>query len=216
MASHQGDQESFEEDYGKEAVILRVGRPVLIIRNNETELVFEEAESEVWRDRLLNAKQQLSLSIPAIGRIELQNHPSLDWCGTGWLIDKDTVVTNRHVAELFGRNSGAGFTFRQGDDGKAMSASIDVLQEYNNPETRMYKLKKILYIEPEPGPDMAFLTVEPFGDDMPRHIVLAGKPATDQSDVAVIGYPAKDSRMPDVELMEKIFGNVFGKKAGAG
>ncbi len=212
MVSNRGDQESFEEDYGKEAVILRVGRPVLIIRNNETELVFEEAESEVWRDRLLNAKQQLSLSIPAIGRIELQNHPSLDWCGTGWLIDKDTIVTNRHVAELFGRNGGAGFTFRQGDDGNPMTAAIDVLQEYQNPQTRTYKLKKILHIEPEPGPDMAFLTVEPFGDDMPAAVILATGKISDQSDVAVIGYPAKDSRMPDVELMEKIFGNVFGKK----
>ena len=30
--------------------------------------------------------------------------------------------------------------------------------------------------------------------------------------MAVIGYPARDSRIPDVDLMDQIFGNVYDKK----
>lgn len=213
ISNDANDQEALvEEDVFAEAVVLRVGRPVLIIRNNEAELVLEDAESEEWRQRLTDAKQQLALSIPAIGRIELSNHPSLDWCGTGWLIDNNTVVTNRHVAELFARKNGAGFTFRQGEDGNPMASGIDLLQEFGNPATRVMKLKKILYIEPEPGPDMAFLQAEPLGDGMPTPVTLQAEPAASLSNVAVIGYPAKDSRMPDVDLMEKIFGKVYNKK----
>ena len=38
-----------------------------------------------------------------------------------------------------------------------------------------------------------------------------GLPSADEQ-VAVIGYPARDSRIPDQELMEQIFGDVFDKK----
>ncbi|HEX2682959.1 MAG TPA: trypsin-like peptidase domain-containing protein, partial [Ferruginibacter sp.] len=208
-----GTVESLTNDEtGMEAVICRVGRPVLIINNSEIELAFEDPESEIWGQRLKNARQQLALSVPAVGRIGLKNHPALDWCGTGWLIDKDIVVTNRHVAEIFASSNGKGFTFRQGEDGGLMKTDIDLLQEYNRPDKRVMKLTKVLYIEPEPGPDIAFLAAEPLSENMPVPIGLSDRPVSAGSDVAVIGYPAIDSRMPDIELMRKIFKDVYDKK----
>src|ERR1051325_641587 len=58
-----------------ETIVLRTGRPVLAISNNETQLVFEEAESEVWKDRLIRARDGINHAIRAVGRIDLVNHP---------------------------------------------------------------------------------------------------------------------------------------------
>src|SRR6185503_16144936 len=41
---------------------------------------------------------------------------------------------------------------------------------------------------------------------------LSASPAQAEQQVAVIGYPARDRRVPDDELMQSIFGNVYNKK----
>ncbi|HEV2843218.1 MAG TPA: hypothetical protein VG477_00090, partial [Thermoanaerobaculia bacterium] len=109
-------------DFTRETIVLRVGRPVLAILRNEPRLEFRDAESEVWRQRLVNARDHLTRAIKAVGRIEVANHPRFEWIGTGWLVDEDVVVTNRHVAQEFGRRSGSGFVFRQGSAGRPMTA----------------------------------------------------------------------------------------------
>jgi endonuclease G len=43
-------------------------------------------------------------------------------------------------------------------------------------------------------------------------IPLSASPAQAEQQVAVIGYPARDSRVPDDQLMQSIFGNVYNKK----
>lgn len=195
-----------------EAVILRTGRPVLTIFNNDVKLEFSDAESEVWRQRLTDARNIVAGVIPSVGRIEVQNHPQLDWAGTGWFIDKNIIVTNRHVAELFGRNTSNGFIFRQSATGNTMGSAIDLLQEADNPNKWIYRVTKILHIEPEPGPDISFMQVELSQGTPPPPLPLNNNGISVQSNVAVIGYPAKDSRMPEVDLMERIFGSVYNKK----
>jgi endonuclease G len=72
----------------------------------------------------------------------------------------------------------------------------------------------VLHIEQD-GPDMAFLEVDPASNgtaSLAKPIALAGKVPAKERFVAVIGYPARDSRIPDLDLMEKIFGDVFDKK----
>jgi endonuclease G, mitochondrial len=212
----ESTEESLEmaqpEEILTEAVILRTGRPVLTIFNNDVKLEFADAESEVWRQRLIDAKNIVASVIPSVGRIEVQNHPQLDWAGTGWFIGKNTIVTNRHVAELFGRNTSNGFIFRQSATGSSMGSAIDLLQEADNPNKFIFQVRKILHIEPEPGPDIAFLQVELAQGTPPPPLPLNGSGISVQSNVAVIGYPAKDSRMPEVDLMERIFGKVYNKK----
>ncbi|WP_242929097.1 DNA/RNA non-specific endonuclease [Pontibacter vulgaris] len=197
-----------------ETIVLRVGRPVLSVYEGETILNFKEAESEVWRNKLIAAQEQLNIAIQAVGRIEVENHPvGYTWLGTGWLVEKDIVVTNRHVAELFGRSNGNGFVFRQGTDGNSIRASIDFLEEADNPRDFTFRLKRILHIAESHAPDVAFLQVEPVdGKEMPSPITLSTRHIDGNPDVAVIGYPARDSRIPDQQLMIDIFGDVFDKK----
>lgn len=196
-----------------ETIVLRTGRPVLTVKNDSPELVFRDAESEVWRERLQKAKDQVHRAVVASGRVEVQHHPTFDWIGTGWLVRDDIIVTNRHVAKEFARRQGTQFRFRPGTLGRTMRASVDFLEELGRADERTFQLKQVLHIEGDNGPDMALLKVEqkdPFKLAAPiglsPHAAIAGQ------QVATIGYPARDSRIPELDLMEDIFGDVFDKK----
>jgi endonuclease G, mitochondrial len=197
-------------DLAQETIVMRTGRPVLAILRNQAELTFTYPDSMVWKSRLENAASALVNGARAVGRIEVEGH-NLAWLGTGWLVAPDVVVTNRHVAAEFGRQDGARFVFRQGLTGQPMTASIDFLEEVGSPEELTFALERVLHIEGPAGPDMAFLRVAANGSGWPSPIALAASAANDEL-VAVIGYPARDSRIPDQQLMEQIFGDVYDKK----
>jgi endonuclease G len=202
---------SLPDDLAPETIVLRTGRPVLTVRNDEAELTFADAESEVWRARLLAARDRLAPAIRAAGRIEVDRH-GLDWLGTGWLVADDVVVTNRHVAAEFGRRQGERFVFRQGFGGP-MASRIDFREEVGGSGAREFALARILHIEDDGGPDVAFLQVTPrTGDPLARPIALAARTPCARQQVAVIGYAARDSRIPEQDLMLRIFGDVFDKK----
>lgn len=195
-----------------ESIVLRRERPVLTIHENETQLVFiDQADSQIWQERLKQAKPLLDQAIRAVGRIELKGG-RLDWVGTGWLVSENVIVTNRHVAVEFAMRRGEGFTFRAGTDG-AMRAAVDFIQEVDNPATLVFKLLRPIHIEEAPGPDLAFFEIEltSGGASLASPIKLADKPAVNEN-IATIGYPAYDSRIPEPELMERIFGKTYNKK----
>jgi endonuclease G, mitochondrial len=199
------------DDLAPETIVFRTGRPVLAVKNDEAELTFADAESEVWRARLLASREVLAQAIRAAGRIEVDRH-ELDWLGTGWLVADDIVVTNRHVAAEFGRREGERFVFRQGFGG-TIASRIDFREEMGGSGAREFALARILHIEDDEGPDVAFLQVTPRADDpLARPIPLAARTPRARQRVAVIGYPARDSRIPEQDLMLRIFGNVFDKK----
>jgi endonuclease G len=203
---------SAEEAVELESIAMRTLRPVLAIKDNETQLEFvDEADSKVWKQRLQDAKPFLADAIRAVGRIDLQGS-RLDWVGTGWLVHDNILVTNRHVANEFAMRKGQGLNFRMGSDGP-IGASVDFLQEIANPRTLVFKLVRPLHIEEEPGPDVSFFEVEQSGGDgtLAKPIVLAGQ-VTATENAATIGYPAYDSRIPEPDLMEKIFGKTYSKK----
>jgi endonuclease G len=201
-----------EDNVALESIVLRRTRPVLAVRDNEAKLDFvDKADSEIWRARLTKAKPLLDRAIRAVGRIDLQG-ARLDWVGTGWLVAENILVTNRHVAREFATRKGDGFTFQTGLNGP-MTADIDFLQEIDNPATLVFKLIKPLHIEEEPGPDLSFFEVEVTGGNskLAVPIELAAQMATTEN-VATIGYPAYDSRIPEPNLMEDIFGKTYNKK----
>ena len=196
-----------------ETIVLRTGRPVLAVKNDNPELVFRDADSQVWKERLEKAKDRVQRAVLASGRVEVQHHPTFDWIGTGWLVRENIIVTNRHVAKEFARRQGTQFAFRPGTRGRTMRASVDFLEEFGRADERTFQLKQVLHIEDDSGPDMALLKVEQNGAlelaapiALSRHAMIAGQ------QVATIGYPARDSRIPELDLMEEIFGDVFDKK----
>jgi endonuclease G len=71
-----------------------------------------------------------------------------------------------------------------------------LLEEVDREDTLTFQLRQILHIEDSDGPDLAFLGVEQIdGDSPPAPIALAEASQPDEL-VAVIGYPARDSRIP--------------------
>ncbi|SFO69907.1 endonuclease G [Chitinophaga sp. YR627] len=208
----EGLQEGFNNDFALETIVLRVGRPVLRINDNLPRLDFEDVESQIWKSKLEQARNTLLRTIPSVGRIEVKHHPSYEWLGTGWMVAEDIVVTNRHVAQEFGSRNGEGFVFRQLLD-TPVTSSIDFLREQDLSPDLSFQVVKILHIEDDRGPDIAFLKVAPTGNKtLPPQLPLFTGTSLSNTDVAVIGYPARDSRIPDVALMEDIFGKIYNFK----
>lgn len=218
MAAAEGAAtESFEVDRPpddalmQESIILRRRRPVLAIQRGAAVLNFEDAQDvPLWKSRLEVAASILVGVIPSVGRIELSGHPDFSWVGTGWLVHPQFLVTNRHVAEIFSRGESGRFTMLPGLEGD-MVASIDLLQEIGRDDKQVFQVKRTRYIEPRPGLDLAFLEVEQIAGRVAEPIVLSGAP-TKNPFVATIGYPAFDSRIPEPDLMRRIYGDVFDKK----
>ena len=196
-----------------ETIVRPLARPVLVIRDNQATIEFLGPDSEVWRSRIETAKPILDRVIPAVGRVEVTNHPDFNWLGTGWLVADDIIVTNRHVAQEFGRRGANGFTFRAGINGGAMTSRLDFLEEDQRSYSLEYSVDSILYIATSSEPDIAFLRlIKPVtGRPLPPPIELA-ETVTGDEFIATIGYPARDSRVPDQDLVLQIFGDVYEKK----
>ncbi len=196
-----------------EAIVRRFGRPVLFIRQGE----IARPESELWQGKIKAARANLEAVIPSVGRIEVRNHPSKPWLGTGWLVAPEVLVTNRHVAIELGRKGGDGFVFKRNPAGKRIRARIDFREEFEQPEEDEFRVRRILHIEPDDdvSPDIAFLKVSRLGSDdqeLPPPVPLSPvDPEPDQT-VGVIGYAAWDGRRNDEGVMERIFENIYNVK----
>ncbi len=204
---------SVEDQIDLESIVLRSERPVIVLRADKPVLTIADDSQDglVWKARLEAATPAIEAAARAVGRIELQGG-YLDWVGTGWVVDDGVLVTNRHVAELFAHRNGEGVVFRAGESG-SIQAACDFLQEIDNDQRRVFRLRRPLHIEDAEGPDMAFFEIEKEAnnDQLAAPIGLASQTGV-TANAAVIGYPAFDSRIPDLELMERIYGRLYNKK----
>ena len=197
-----------------QSIVQRVGRPVFGVIGGKVDLDTTSAEDGVWNTRLQQAAAVLGPSIAAVGRVEATNWPiGAPYVGTGWLIDENLIVTNRHVALEFAERGQKGFVFQLGfDRSNPVAVDVDFLEEIDNPATARFAIGDILYIARDSEPDLAFLRLNP-GKGPPAHAIkLASKLLPSKTMVGVVGYPGRDPRIPDQDLMAKIFGNVFDKK----
>ena len=195
-------------------IVLRMGRPVLAIVGDAPQLRFKDSESAVWRARLQASRGPLTRAARAVGRIEVTGLPGVPYVGTGWLVHDDIVVTNRHVALTFARRARGGFTFKPGHGAQAPSVFVDFLEETGRRAQRPVPVVEILHIDDEAGPDLAFLRLDANAGVGPvaSAIALNTSRVRREQQVAVIGYPARDNRVPDQRLVQSIFGDVFDKK----
>ncbi len=195
-----------------EAVVRLFGRPVLLVQDDAvTQDVLDGLESAEWKTRLAAAKKWIEPRLPAVGRINLGNHPSYAWVGTGWVVRNRILVTNRHVAREFCRFSGAEgrFVFQLHDQNRrSVSPRIDFRTEYDRSVERDFKIVEVLHIGDDDGPDVAFLLLDDAADGVPP-IPLAGARPGEGSHLAVIGYPAEDHRHNDPDAMRRIFDGIY-------
>jgi V8-like Glu-specific endopeptidase len=145
-----------------------------------------------------------------VGRIEVSGHPDFDWIGTGFLVARDIVMTNRHVAVEFARQSGAKWQFQAG-----RASSIDLREEFGSTETFEVSVKEVVGVHKTL--DLALLKVEAASRDgrpLPDPLPLASSEPAGLAGrkVYAVGYPAWDGRRNDPEPMRRVFMDIYNVK----
>ncbi|MDQ7802715.1 serine protease [Amycolatopsis sp. A133] len=191
------------EELGLEAIVLRFGRPALLVQHGD----FTTDLPTGW-EVLDDHRDAIGESIARVGRVEVDGHPDFEWLGTGFLVADDVLMTNRHVAMEFARRDGAEWSFRTG-----RSATWDVLEESGFPGQREFAIQGIIGVHDADLVDLALLRVEPIGD-LPAPVTLATTAPDDLIDrkVYVVGYPAADGRRNDPADMSRIFADIYNVK----
>ncbi|WP_205917873.1 DNA/RNA non-specific endonuclease [Rhizobium ruizarguesonis] len=206
--------DSIQNPVGLEAIVRRVGRPPMLIRNDKIEFdpvpllpQFTEAHA-----------RRAERFIPSVGRVEFINH-SMRWGGTGFVIDeapggRRIVATNRHVAKLVARRGrdGSGI-FLRSPIGARYGANLDLREEVGSPSGDAYTLSvdKIAYLADDSAADVALLEIKVRDGLSPDPIPLASRRGHDRELVATIGYPAFDDRN-DLAQMRQYFHDLYDVK----
>lgn len=189
-----------------EAIVLRFGRPSLLVKNG----TFEVPESDTWKARLTPYKTSIDRAINSVGRVELLNHSDYDWVGTAWMISDEIAITNRHVALTFAQGTGNGFGFRR----NSYRAFVDFKEEHLQLGSQEVEVEDILYIadDREDFPDLAFLKLKKTNSMLlpPPLQLYEGTPFNRQM-VVTVGYTSYDSRNDDAD-MSSSFGNIYNVK----
>jgi endonuclease G len=184
-----------QEQFALEAIVMPKYRPVVFVRGDSYDDV-----PDPWLS--LNSpevKSRIAQSLPAIGRIELPLSQFVPYGGTGFVVGRDLLMTNRHVAQLFSEGLGTHIRYQTG------GSAVDFKRQVDTPESDQSGYFKVRGVEMiHPYWDMALLRVD--GLSANRMLRLSVKSPEDLlgRNVVVIGYPARDDRN-DLALQDQIF-----------
>ncbi len=196
------DLNAGEQD-GLEAIVVPGKRPAIDIVEGDF-LVMDPLWRHLDTDAALHA--HIKACIPSIGRIELPGHPTAPYGGTGFVVGKGLLMTNRHVAGIFA--DGVGETGIRMKPGRR--AGIDFRRERDQPVGPVLEVRRVRMVHPYW--DMALLEVDGLPDAIkPLKLSLADTTADTKQDVVVIGYPAFDPRNAR-DVQDSTFGGVYGVK----
>lgn len=195
-------------DARAEAIVLAELRPPYFIKNDKIEIIGDFDHIDLVRDK----KAALERIARNVGRVDLLHHPTYDFVGTGWLIEKDIVVTNRHVAEIFAEADWTGdYRPLPGTGRDPLEALVDyVRQHQTDADPRKAFVTEVLYIAGPREPDIAFMRVQALEGAKP--LTLADRRAEVDQPVAAVGYPAWDGDRNDPGLMADLFGGIYNVK----
>jgi hypothetical protein len=196
-----------DETIGLEAVLLLYGRPALLVE--EDHLAAVPASWTVLEDQ----REDIEMIQRGVGRIELFGHPDLDWAGTGFLVSENFLATTRRVAELFAERNNNDWQFRPG-----ISAWMDYRSPYQTVSTAGYRVRSVFGVHDTY--DLALLEVErpQLNGSSPAPLPLLGNPAPvfenrlDNRDVYLVGYPIRDARRNEPEIVARMFRDVYNVK----
>jgi endonuclease G len=193
-----------QQYYGLEALIAEEIRPAFEIING-TFAAPHPLWTKLTSDPMLKAR--IEAVIPSVGRIELPGNRRVPYGGTGFVVGKNLIMTNRHVAEIFGTGLGdRNLKFITG-----AKAGIDFLREKGGRAGQTLTVRQILMIHPYW--DLSILEVEGLSDQHAQ-IKLSLTDARELPighEVFVIGYPAYDPRNP-ADAQQKLFEGIYGIK----
>ena len=188
---------------------------MLAIVGGAAQLEFRDSESEVWRTRL----QASSAHAAARGgrrRPHRRDRPA------GRAVRRHGLARGKgHDRDESSRGAGIRAARPRPlhvQEGARLSADrrVDRFSRRSRPDRSSSRSRssEILHIEDDDGPDFALLRVgESRGQALAPPIPLSTSPPQAKQQVAVIGYPARDSRAPDAQLVQSIFGDVLRQEA---
>lgn len=207
LLRHQRDRATLtrDEQVGLEAIVRLTARPAILIQDGR--FLPPPAEWAILDEP--DTRAAIERTVTAVGRIEVDGHPSLDWIGTGFLVAEDVVMTNRHVAMEFAELAGRSWRIRE-----RMKVRLDYVEELGATRSAEFAVRDIIGVHPRH--DLALLGVSTRGSRgarRPTPLPLAARPTLRAGrKVYVIGYPAADSRRNDPEEMRRIFANIYDVK----
>jgi endonuclease G, mitochondrial len=197
----RGEPLSERDSFITEAIILPNERPVVDVVNG----TYATPPAPFRHLGKRAPRARLEAALPAIGRVELPDHPSLPYGGTGFVVGKGLLMTNRHVAELFATGLGReALAFLPG-----RSAAVDFLRERDRADSLLFQIRRVAMVHPYW--DMALLEVQGLASVKPLSLSSAPPGDLRERDVAVVGYPALDPRNA-VDVQNRIFAGVFNVK----
>jgi endonuclease G, mitochondrial len=192
---------SEEDSFIAEAIILPNERPVVDVVDG----TYATPPAPFRHLGKKAARAKIQPALPAIGRVELPDHPSLPYGGTGFVVGDGLLMTNRHVAELFATGLGREtLSFIPGQ-----RAAVDFLRERDRTESLLFQIRRVALVHPYW--DMALLEVDGLASVTPLRLSTAPPGDLRERDVVVVGYPALDPRNA-VDVQNRIFAGVFNVK----
>jgi endonuclease G, mitochondrial len=202
MAEGRQHELTDEEMDGLEAIVLPQNRPVVFVKGD----FYDDVEHPWEKLNPSDVKARVSRAFPSIGRIEVPNMPQLPYAGTGFVVGKRLVMTNRHVAGLFSSGLGLKIAYNPGDSVINFRRQIDSRDSDGNSYVEVLGVEMI-----HPYWDMALLRVADLPDD--RVLALSTRIPEDLEgrDIVAVGYPAKDWRS-DLALQDRIFSGQYNVK----
>lgn len=203
----------------QEAIVQLEMRPPYLIQNDEILIQGEYGIDNAYENRSVieTNRSQLQNVAKSVGRLDLLFHPEgHPFAGTGWLIDETTVVTNRHVAEVFTtRDWSHNWKFVKSDFGRQVETQLNFLGQHESSFTqdqqreRLAVIEDVLFVSEYGQPDFAFLRVAP---SKTKPLEFQTEPLKVRQPIATIGYPAADGSRNDVNVMQRLFKNIYGVK----
>ena len=202
---------------GLEAIVRTDGsRPSFMIRDGDVDRSTSPVRD--WGPTLDTSEEMLADAISCVGRIDLPGSPP-GYQGTGFLVQENLIVTNRHVLQVVADPENGRWTFRPG-------ASIDFGHEFRGRDSITPRaLKSLVFTGPKAIKfsggvdhsklDLALIEIEPAAAPAPAVLAVDASADWAAPDLIVftIGYPAMP-RMTDYTptLLEQLFQATYGCK----
>jgi endonuclease G, mitochondrial len=202
LVEDRHEQITPSEMFGLEAIILPRNRPAVFVRGDSYDNL-----GDPWLS--LNGddiRKRIAALLPLVGRVEVPTSPILPYAGTGFVVGKGLIATNRHVAQLFSRGLGLTIRYREGD------AAIDFKRQVDSPEDDSANFLTVNAVEMiHPHWDMALLRVRGLPTDSMLKLSTKSPKELINHNVVVIGYPARDDRS-DLALQDRVFNKIYNVK----
>jgi V8-like Glu-specific endopeptidase len=209
-AIHQDGREaklSFSQRGVLEAIVLLSGRPALFVRND----TFDVPDG-FW-ELLAPYRPDMSSAIKAVGRLAVPSH-SIPYVGTGFVVGKDLIMTNRHVIHPYFVSKCESGKWKLSS---GVRMTIDFKQEFGSAEISEFEITDVVGIHSDVSIDLALLKVNSIGTNSqplppPARIQKSTGYVAKTNLICVVGYPGADTERNDPNEMHRIFGGVYEKK----